>query len=123
MATGASTDLRWARYRTPKARLEYVAIAATISLQRLTDWWAETPRVTTRTSRFAALVLSPPLDRACDFPDSITTGARRHPFKAPPLANALIKYRCRNTKSSNSGAEAMSTVAKTISHSTLCGPM
>ena len=48
--------LRRARYRTrPKVRLEHVAIAVGISLQRLDDWWTETPRALTRTSRFAAL--------------------------------------------------------------------
>jgi len=48
--------LRRARYRTlPKVRLEHVAIAVGLSLQRLDDWWTETPRATTRTSRFAAL--------------------------------------------------------------------
>ncbi len=48
--------LRRARYRTlPKVRLEHVAIAVGISLQRLDDWWTEAPRATTRTSRFAAL--------------------------------------------------------------------
>jgi transposase len=48
--------LRRARYRTlPKVHLEHVAIAAGICLQRLDDWWTETPRGTTRRSRFAAL--------------------------------------------------------------------
>jgi transposase len=48
--------LRRARYRTlPKVRLEHVAIAVGISLQRLDDWWVGSPRATTRTSRFAAL--------------------------------------------------------------------
>jgi transposase len=48
--------LRRARYRTlPKVRLEHVAIAVGISLQRLDDWWTETPRALTRTSRFVAL--------------------------------------------------------------------
>jgi hypothetical protein len=47
---------RRARYRTlPKVRLEHVALATAISLQRLDDWWTETRRATTRTSRFAAL--------------------------------------------------------------------
>jgi hypothetical protein len=36
-------------------RLEHVAIAIGISLQRLDDWWAGIPRPTTRASRFAAL--------------------------------------------------------------------
>jgi hypothetical protein len=35
--------------------LEHVAIAVGICLQRLDAWWTETPRITTRTSRFAAL--------------------------------------------------------------------
>ncbi len=49
--------LRRARYRTlPKVRLEHVAIAVGISLQRLDAWWGGIPRATTRTSRFAALV-------------------------------------------------------------------
>jgi transposase len=48
--------LRRARYRgIRKVHLEHVAIAAGICLQRLDDWWTNTPRVTTRTSRFAAL--------------------------------------------------------------------
>ncbi len=48
--------LRRARYRTlPKVRLEHVAIAVGLSLQRLDDWWTGTARATTRTSRFAAL--------------------------------------------------------------------
>jgi transposase len=51
--------LRRARYRTlPKVRLEHVAIAVGISLQRLDDWWTETPRAFTRTSRFAALAVA-----------------------------------------------------------------
>jgi transposase len=51
-----SCGLRRARYRgLAKVRLEHVAIAAGICLQRLDDWWTETPRVITRTSRFAAL--------------------------------------------------------------------
>jgi transposase len=48
--------LRRARYRTlPKVHLEHVAIATGICLQRLDDWWTQTPRGTTRRSRFAAL--------------------------------------------------------------------
>ena len=44
-------DLRQARYRTlSKVRLEHVATATALSLQRLDDWWTETPRATTRTS-------------------------------------------------------------------------
>jgi hypothetical protein len=47
---------RRARYRTlPRVRLEQVALAAAISLQRLDDWWTGTDRASTRTSRFAAL--------------------------------------------------------------------
>ncbi len=46
--------LRQARYRTlPKVHLEHVATAVAISLQRLDDWWTETPRARTRVSRFA----------------------------------------------------------------------
>jgi transposase len=60
IAQGVQTGgVRQARYRTlPKVRLEHVAIAAGISLQRLDDWWTETPRATTRTSRFAALAVA-----------------------------------------------------------------
>ena len=48
--------MRRARYRTlAKVRLEHVAIAVGISLQRLDDWWSGIPRASTRTSRFAAL--------------------------------------------------------------------
>jgi hypothetical protein len=48
--------MRRARYRTlPKVRLEHVAIAVGISLQRLDAWWRGLPRASTRTSRFAAL--------------------------------------------------------------------
>ncbi len=47
---------RRARYRTlPRVHLEHVALAAAISLQRLDDWWTQTPRAATRVSRFAAL--------------------------------------------------------------------
>ena len=47
---------RRARYRTlPRVRLEHLALATAINLQRLDDWWTQTPRATTRTSRFAAL--------------------------------------------------------------------
>ncbi|GAC1438190.1 MAG: hypothetical protein NVSMB65_12500 [Chloroflexota bacterium] len=58
LAQGVQTGgLRRARYRgVAKVHLEHVAIAAGICLQRLDAWWTETPRVTTRTSRFAALV-------------------------------------------------------------------
>lgn len=57
MAQGAQVfGARRARYRSlHKVRLEHVAIAAAISLQRLDAWWAETPPARTRTSRFAAL--------------------------------------------------------------------
>ncbi len=49
--------LRQARYRTlPKVHLEHVATAVAISLQRLDDWWTETPRAPTRVSRFATRV-------------------------------------------------------------------
>jgi len=48
--------LRRARYRgLAKVRLEHVAIAAGICLQRLDAWWTATPRIATRTTRFAAL--------------------------------------------------------------------
>jgi transposase len=48
--------LRRARYHgVRKIHLAHVAIAAGICLQRLDDWWTQTPRITTRTSRFAAL--------------------------------------------------------------------
>jgi hypothetical protein len=48
--------LRHTRYRgLRKVQLEHVAIAAGICLQRLDDWWTNTPRITTRVSRFAAL--------------------------------------------------------------------
>jgi len=48
--------MRRARYRTlPKVRLEHVAIAVGISLQRLDAWWTGVPRAGTRISRFAAL--------------------------------------------------------------------
>jgi transposase len=49
-------DARRARYRTlERVHLEHVALAAAISLQRLDDWWTQTPRAPTRVSRFAAL--------------------------------------------------------------------
>jgi transposase len=38
-----------------RVHLEHVALAAAISLQRLDDWWTQTPRAPTRVSRFAAL--------------------------------------------------------------------
>ena len=47
---------RRARYRgLATVRLEQVAIAAGLYLQRLDAWWSATPRAITRTSRFAAL--------------------------------------------------------------------
>jgi hypothetical protein len=60
IAQGVRTGgVRQARYRTfPKVQLEHVAIAAGLSLQRLDDWWTETSRATTRTSRFAALAVA-----------------------------------------------------------------
>jgi transposase len=49
-------DARRARYRTlARVHLEHVALAVAISLQRLDDWWTQTPRAPTRVSRFAAL--------------------------------------------------------------------
>ncbi len=51
-----SCGLRRARYRgRAKVHLEHTAIAAGICFQRLDAWWTETPRVATRTTRFAAL--------------------------------------------------------------------
>jgi hypothetical protein len=51
-----SRGLRWARYRgLAKVRMEHLTITAGICLQRLDDWWADVPRVTTRTSGFTAL--------------------------------------------------------------------
>jgi len=48
--------LRRARYRgLPRAHLQHVATGAAISLQRLDDWWTETPRAPTSISRFATL--------------------------------------------------------------------
>jgi transposase len=60
IAQGVQTcGVRQARDRTlPKVRLEQVALAAGISLQRLDDWGTETPRATTRTTRFAALAVA-----------------------------------------------------------------
>ena len=47
---------RRARYRTlPKVRLEQVAIAVGISLQRLDAWWTGIAPAATRSSHFAAL--------------------------------------------------------------------
>jgi transposase len=48
--------LRRSRYRgLGRTHLQHVATGVAISLQRLDDWWTETPRATTRPSRFAAL--------------------------------------------------------------------
>lgn len=57
MAQGVQAcGMRRARYRSlRKLRLQHVATAVAISLQRLDDWWTETPRAKTRISRFAAL--------------------------------------------------------------------
>jgi transposase len=49
-------DLRQARYRgLGKTRLQHIATAAAVNLERLVAWFQELPRATTRTSRFAAL--------------------------------------------------------------------
>jgi hypothetical protein len=49
-------DARRARYRTlERVHQGHVALAAAISLQRLDDWWTQTPRAPTRVSQFAAL--------------------------------------------------------------------
>ena len=46
----------WPTFPTTSGqRLEHVAIAVGLSLQRLDAWWTGTARATTRTSRFAAL--------------------------------------------------------------------
>lgn len=57
MAQGAQVcGLRRSRYRgLERTHLQHVATGVAISLQRLDDWWTETPRATTRSSRFAAL--------------------------------------------------------------------
>jgi transposase len=48
--------LRRSRYRgLAKTALQHIATAAAINLQRLDDWWTETPRARTRVSPFAAL--------------------------------------------------------------------
>ncbi len=48
--------LRRSRYRgLRRTHLQHVATGAAISLQRLDDWWTETPHATTRPSRFAGL--------------------------------------------------------------------
>ncbi len=49
-------ELREARYAgLPKTVLQHVATAAAVNLQRLDDWWTETPRAQTRRSAFAKL--------------------------------------------------------------------
>ncbi len=57
MSQGTHTcGLRRSRYRgLERTHLQHVATGVAISLQRLDDWWTETPRATTRLSRFAAL--------------------------------------------------------------------
>ena len=48
--------LRRSRYRgLARTRLQHVATAAAINLDRLAAWFRAVPRATTRTSRFAAL--------------------------------------------------------------------
>lgn len=48
--------LRQTRYRSlAKTRLQHIAAAAALNLERLVAWFLDTPRATTRTSRFAAL--------------------------------------------------------------------
>jgi transposase len=50
--------LRRARYRgLAKTRLQHLAIAAAINLDRLAAWFAKRPLASTRTSRFAALAV------------------------------------------------------------------
>ena len=72
--------MRRARYRTlAKVRLEHVAIAVGISLQRLDDWWGGIPRASSRTSRFAALAI----DRSgATFPNSICTMRKGDPCES-----------------------------------------
>ncbi len=49
--------MRRSRYRSlGKTNVQHMGTAVAISLQRLDDWWTDTPRAKTRTSRFAALV-------------------------------------------------------------------
>jgi hypothetical protein len=49
-------DLRQARYRgLAKTRLQHIATAAALNVDRLVAWFHDIPRATTRTSRFAAL--------------------------------------------------------------------
>ena len=48
--------LRRSRYRTlARTRLQHVATAAAVNLERLAAWFRAVPRAATRTSRFAAL--------------------------------------------------------------------
>jgi transposase len=48
--------LRCSRYLgLAKTRLQHVATAAAVNLERLAAWLQAIPRATTRTSRFAAL--------------------------------------------------------------------
>ncbi|MBZ9752874.1 transposase [Deinococcus sp. HMF7604] len=50
---------RTARYRgEAKVRVQGMATAASINLERVFAWWLERPRATTRTARFARLPLS-----------------------------------------------------------------
>ena len=54
--------LRRARYRgAAKTRLQNVAIAAALNLDRLAAWWAGRPLAPTRTSHFASLAAEMPL--------------------------------------------------------------
>lgn len=49
-------ELRQTRYRSlAKTRLQHIATAAALNLERLVAWFLDTPRATTRLSRFAAL--------------------------------------------------------------------
>lgn len=51
-------DLRHAHYiGLPKVSLQHILTAIAINFTRLNDWWTETPRSKTRTSRFAALAV------------------------------------------------------------------
>lgn len=53
---GVGIGLRRSRYHgQKKSHLHHLAVAASINLQRLADWFDEVPRAKTRTSRFAAL--------------------------------------------------------------------
>ncbi len=56
ISQGTHRGLRRSRYRgLQKTGLQHIATGVAISLQRLDDWWTDTPRARTRTSRFAAL--------------------------------------------------------------------